>query len=58
MTAFMEQRIAPRCDDAGPEMAGRQPPTIDRKMDGRGSDTVVSKPPEPSSGKPAMEETP
>src|SRR6476469_4829803 len=26
------------------EMARRQPPTIDRKMDGRGGDTVVSSP--------------
>jgi hypothetical protein len=42
----MEQSIARRCDDACPEMAGRQPPTIDHKTDGRGGDTVVSKPPE------------
>jgi N-acyl homoserine lactone hydrolase len=40
----MEQRIGRLCDDACPETAGCQPPTIDHKMDGRGSDTVVSKP--------------
>jgi hypothetical protein len=54
----MAQRIAPRCDDVRPEMAGGLPPTIDRKTDGRGNDTGVSKLPTQNSGKPAMEETP
>jgi hypothetical protein len=35
-----------------------KPPTIDRKVDGRGSDTVVSKLPEQNPENPALEETP